>query len=71
MTSNPQYAKTECVAYSPDGQANGKLITSPDICHWVGFDPHGSCSLRRIEAELLPPRAFVTVAVKLAMMSAA
>jgi hypothetical protein len=37
----------------------------------VGFDPQGSCSLGWIQADLVPPRRFVTVAVELAMMSPA
>jgi hypothetical protein len=38
----PPYAKTKCAAYSPDGQADGKPITSPRIRYvWVGFDPQG------------------------------
>jgi hypothetical protein len=37
----------------------------------VGFDPQGSCSLGWIQADLVPPRCFVTVAVKVAMMSPA
>jgi hypothetical protein len=37
----------------------------------VGFEPQGPGSLRWLQAELLPPRCFVTVTVEFAMMSPA